>query len=315
MVAFSSFVMRKDPIRIACVGEAMIELSFPPGAPGGPEVGYAGDTLNTAIYLKRAIQHFGEVTFLTVLGTDRFSDQMVDFISREGVKTDAIKRDPDRLPGLYAITTDPDGERSFHYWRDNSAARQLFQTPDGLDFTSLAGFDVIYFSAITLAILPVNVRQALLDWIAQARTNGDCLFAFDSNYRPSLWTKPGEARNWVEKAWRITDIALPSMDDERAVFNDASTKEILARFSGYGPKTGALKNGADGPLPLSAVAGLPEFSPAPKVVDTTAAGDSFNGAFLGATLTGQNLPTALAKGHQCASKVVGFAGAFAKNRV
>jgi len=188
----------------------------------------------------------------------------------------------------------------------------LFQTPDGLDFTSLAGFDVIYLSAITLAILPAEVRKALLGWIRQARINGDCLFAFDSNYRPSLWTKPGEARDWVEKAWRITDIALPSMDDETAMFKDASTEAIFARFADYGPKTGALKNGADGPLPLSPLADLPEFSPALKVVDTTAAGDSFNGTFLGAILTGRNLPTALAEGHQCASQVVGFAGAFAK---
>jgi len=304
--------MRVRPLRIACIGEAMVELSFPAGETGAPEIGYSGDTLNTAIYLKRKIADWCDVAFLTALGTDRFSDQMVDFMIREALQTETISRLSDRLPGLYAIVTDSEGERSFNYWRDSSAARFMFETVEGPDFSRLAAFDVIYFSAISLAILPVKTRGAFLAWIEAARSRGDCVVAFDSNYRPGLWADVHEARHWTEKAWRVTDIALPSADDEMALFNDASPEAVLSRLAGYGLKVGVLKNGAAGPISFQPVADLPKFQPADKVVDTTAAGDSFNGAFLAAIFSGKNLADAMISGHQCAARVVGFAGAFEK---
>jgi len=287
----------------------MIELSFPAGECDTPVIGYSGDTLNTAIYLKRGIRERGDVAYVTAIGTDRFSNHMLEFIRKERVDTSIISRDPDRLPGLYAIATEANGERNFSYWRNSSAARQLFQTLNGPDFSGITGYDVIYFSAITLAILPDDIRQALLDWIAASSTEKNLLVAFDSNYRANLWSSPSQACGWIEKAWRLTDIALPSLHDEIALFNDVSAWAVLSRLKSWGVKTGALKNGASGPIPFAPVHGLPSLPPASKVVDTTAAGDSFNGAFLAAILSGQSLADALVSGHQCAARVVGFSGA------
>jgi len=214
------------------------------------------------------------------------------------------------LPGIYTIDLNEKGERSFSYWRENSAARHLFQTPDGTPcFDSLLSYDVIYASGISLAILPDHIRSAFLIWIKAFRKKGG-LFAFDSNYRPMLWDTPRQARRVIESAWKICDIALPSMDDEMEIFDDKNYMEILERFGGYGVKAGALKRGAQGPLPIgSAIDTTSRFLPAEKVVDSTAAGDSFSGAYLAEFLISRSPQRALQAGHNCARAVVQHRGA------
>ncbi|MCF6326859.1 MAG: sugar kinase [Devosiaceae bacterium] len=299
------------PIKIACVGEAMIELSFAGDNLDQPNIAFAGDTLNTAIYLKREIKNSAEISFVSRLGTDEFSTSMLAFMNKEGLNTNNITRDANKLPGLYSIMTDEHGERTFNYWRQNSAAKELFQTGGEIDFSPLSDFDIIYYSAISLAILPVNVREAFLGWLADQRSLGNIRVAFDSNYRPALWSGVEDARFWTEKAWKNCDIALPSADDEKSLFGDRDIEQTIKRLNSYGANFGALKRGADGPLPLTPIGELPQFKPAKKIIDTTAAGDSFNGAFLGALLVGAPIKEAMLKGHDCARETVGFAGAFA----
>lgn len=296
-------------MKVACIGEAMVELSLDSGALGEARVGFAGDTLNTAIYLKRMAGSALQVSYVTRLGQDDFSRQMVAFMEAEGLGTETIARDPDRLPGLYAITTDATGERSFSYWREAAAARRLFQTGSGVDFTALLEFDVLFLSAITLAILPDNVRHALIAWLADYKTRTGGRVVFDSNYRARLWESPDTAREAIGAAWRVSDIALPSLDDEMAVFADADEAAVLARLRHCGITSGALKRGRAGPLSLADPGTEINFPPAAKVVDTTAAGDSFNGGYLAALLTGQSEAAALRAGHACACVVIGHHGA------
>lgn len=300
-------------MRIACVGEAMIELSLDEGL-SKIGFGFAGDTLNTAVYLRRNLAPEHDIAFVSAVGTDEFSNRMVHFIANQGVLVNNIERFADLLPGIYTISLDEAGDRSFNYWRENSAARRLFQMPDGTPcFKNLQSFDVIYASAISLAILPAQIREAFLVWIKAFRKNGG-LFAFDSNYRPQLWESPEEARRIIEHAWKLCDIALPSMDDEMAIFGDSSCKEILDRFERYGVKAGALKRGVTGPLPIgTTIEKSIVFLPAEKVVDSTAAGDSFSGAYLAEFLISGNPENALLAGHMCARTVVQHRGAITEN--
>ncbi|MDF0596633.1 sugar kinase [Psychromarinibacter halotolerans] len=295
-------------MRVACVGEAMVELSLDAAPSTAARLGFAGDVLNTAIYLKRSAPEL-QVDFVTRVGRDAFSDRMVGFIAAEEVGTGAIGRSDDRNVGLYAITTDAQGERSFTYWRDSSAARTLFQAPDGPDFSVLEGYDVVYSSAITLAILSPDVRGALMTWLDEFRARGGRV-AFDSNYRPRLWPDEATAHAAIERAWRSCDIALPSVDDEMAVFGDPDAPAVLDRLTGWGVRDGALKRGADGPVSLGEAVEA-QYAPAAQVVDTTAAGDSFNGGYLAAALTGRGQRDALRAGHDLASMVVGVKGAIA----
>lgn len=283
---------------IACFGEAMIELNI--DAPGR-QIGFAGDVLNTAIYLARDIGETGQVEFVSTLGQDVLSEKMLGVIRAEGVGTGRVARHDTRLPGIYSIAVDAAGERSFSYWRDQSAARTTFS--DG--FAQLDGADVVYFSGISLAILPAAVRDDLLDHLKAH----PAVVVFDSNYRPRLWEDRDTARRYTESAWRITDIALPSLDDEMALFGDDGAADVLARLRGWGLSSGALKRGAEGPVALDPSVSGGLFRPAPVVVDTTAAGDSFNGAYLSAVLKGAGEIEAMERGHACAAHVVGQKGA------
>lgn len=296
----------ENGLKIACAGEAMVELSLD-GT--GASLGFAGDTFNTAVYLRRTMGEEHEVSFVSRVGVDVLSNRLAAFIEAEGVSTDHLERHETRLPGLYAISTDDAGERSFLYWRENSAARLMFQGDMGLDFSSLDGFDVIYVSAISLAILPPEVRDGFFSYIAKFRQNGG-RFAFDSNWRPRLWESVEVARKVVEQAWRLSDIAMPSVDDEMDLFGDADSDAVLERLRRFKVGAGALKRGAEGPVSIwPQDLEPPEFKPASSVVDTTAAGDSFNGGFLGRYLIDGNLNAAMLAGHELASKVVGCRGA------
>ncbi|MEL6450375.1 MAG: sugar kinase [Pseudomonadota bacterium] len=288
-------------MKIAAIGEAMIELSMAGDTAG---VGVAGDTLNTAIYLKRTAPTL-QVDYITRLGTDSFSQRIADFIAAQDVGTAHIQRDPEGTPGLYAITTDDAGERSFTYWRDSAAARLTFVTDTGPDFSVLEAYDVVYLSGITLAVLSPSTRLALLRWLQTYRRMGGRV-SYDSNYRPKLWMDQPTARAMNDAMWGLTDIALPSIDDEQNLTGE--TAEAVARRFLAQERTGALKRGAEGPMCL-ATGDTARYPAASKVVDTTAAGDSFNGGYLGALLTGATQSDALRSGHDLASRVIGHKGA------
>jgi 2-dehydro-3-deoxygluconokinase len=294
-------------VRIACVGECMVELTLPAADGSGSRVGFAGDTFNAAVYLKRSAPEF-EVAYVTALGTDPLSERMLGAFEAEGLATGLIERRADRVPGLYAISLDEKGERSFTYWRDSSAARTLFLAPATVTPERLAEFDAVYLSGITLAVLAPEARAALAGFLREYRAAGGHV-AFDSNYRPRLWPDVGTARREIAGYWALTDIGLPSLDDEMTLFGEADEAAALARLAAAGVRRGALKRGGDGPLPLGECGPLPEFRPAGRVVDTTAAGDSFNGAYLAAAFRGVPEAECLAAGHAMASEVIGHPGA------
>jgi len=295
--------------RIACIGEAMAELSLGNSSSQPVNLGFAGDTLNTAIYMKRLFSESTEISYVSALGRDPLSARMLSFIQSEGILTDKVTISEDRQIGLYAIATDASGERSFSYWRSESAARQLFQFKEG--FSALNDFNVLYLSAISLAILPATVRTELLNALDALRKQKKTTVVFDSNYRPKLWESVEEAQQTVANAWRITDIALPSVDDEMALFGDGNEQTVISRLRGYGVARGALKRGGRGPLSLGndEAISLPVASNV-KVIDTTAAGDSFNAGYLAALLSGRcNDIDAMLAGHACALRVIAHPGA------
>ena len=281
--------------RIACIGEAMIELSMDGDQ---AHLAVAGDTLNTAIYLKRSWPDV-TVDYVTCLGQDMLSNRIVEFIAANDLGHANIQRIAHKSPGLYAINTAPDGERSFTYWRGDSAARQMFSDAD---FRVLEQFDGLYLSGITLAILPQNIRLALLEWLYAAPVQ----VIFDSNYRAHLWEDRTTAQKIISEFWQRADIALPSIDDEMDVFGETEA-QVTQRFLTQA-KSGALKRGARGPLSLGEPVDA-QYEPVTEVLDTTAAGDSFNGGYLGALLAGKGQAAALQAGHAMAARVVQFRGA------
>lgn len=291
-------------VRLLCIGEAMAELRQDGS---GFATSFAGDTFNTAVYCRRLVAGEAQVGYLSRVGLDPLSDGFLALAQREQIDISAVKRSAERNIGIYSVQTDAAGERSFHYWRSESAAKQLFDDPE--DFNALDKADLIYLSAITLAIISSEAREALLRRLAKLR-DGRARIAFDSNYRPRLWPDADTARHWIKEMWRITDIALPSVDDEQALYGDSDVEAVVARLRGWGCHSGVVKCGEKGPVPLDANLHVSRsFPPAPHIVDTTAAGDSFNGAYLAALMNGNDEATAMDWGHRTASHVIGQPGA------
>src|SRR5690349_20823936 len=116
--------MTTTPLRIACLGECMIELRQ--HAPGLLAQGVAGDTYNTAVYLRRLGGAHFNVDYATGLGSDAFADDLLQAWQAEGIGSGLARRIPGRGTGLYSIRTDAHGERRFSYWRETSAARAYF---------------------------------------------------------------------------------------------------------------------------------------------------------------------------------------------
>ena len=209
--------------RIVAVGECMVEMA-PVATEGQFRLGYAGDTLNTAWYLRRLLGASDQIDYFTAVGTDAVSDKMIDFLHQAGIGTACILRRDDKGVGLYMIQLQ-DGERSFSYWRSDSAARSLAADPVPLQ-AALDNADLAYFSGITLAILPPADRARLLIALRRFRSGGG-IVVFDPNLRPKLWASPDEMTKTVMQAAAVSDIALPSYDDEAHWFGDDSPEATL----------------------------------------------------------------------------------------
>lgn len=291
-------------MRIASIGECMVELADVGG--GRFARGFGGDTLNVALYLARLGV---DVSYVTALGDDPLSDAMIAAWTAEGIRTDEVARLPGRMPGLYMIERDARGERSFLYWRDRAPAREVFDRADDAALERLSAFDWLYFSGISLSLYGDSGRARLAELLAMTRRRGGRV-AFDSNYRPRGWPDAETARRCFAQILPHVDLALPTFEDEHALFGDPDADACAARLRDAGVREIVVKLGADGCIVYDGN-GVTKVEPERRVdpVDTTAAGDSFNAAYLAARLAGAAPREAARTGHKLAGVVISYPGA------
>lgn len=289
--------------RVIAIGECMVELSAAGG--GLLRRRFAGDAYNTAVYLKRARPDIA-VSFLTVTGEDPLSREMRDAWAAEGIADDLAFTEPARRPALYLIETDAAGERRFHYWRAESAARLWLRKLTAQGPAALAAADLVYVSGISFAILAPEDRTEALELLASLK--GRTRLAFDPNVRLALWDRPA-AGALFEALAGIADIVLPSRQDMDALYGPAAGREHLARLVALGAPEVVLT--CEGEEALVLHGGLTQaLTPPPAtVVDTSGAGDAFNGAYLAARLSGADPLDAAAQGLALAARVVESPGA------
>lgn len=285
----------------------MIELSRN-AATGEWRMGFAGDTANVAIYCARM---GGDVRYLSAVGRDLHSAELREFLTGEGVDCSLVLTHPDRVPGLYAIRTDADGERSFSYWREQSASRDFFALPDAAAALEAASRTrTLYLSGITLSLFDAAGRAKVTDLAARVRAHGGAV-VFDGNYRRRGWPDADAARTAYADIAPHCAIALPTFEDEVALYGDARPQDCLDRWHDAGVPLVVVKLGEEGAL-LSQAGTAAQLIPCPDRKaprDTTGAGDSFNAAFLGALLGGAAPEAAVLAGHRLAGEVVMHPGA------
>jgi 2-dehydro-3-deoxygluconokinase len=285
--------------KMVAIGECMVEMAATEN--GLFRQGFAGDTFNALWHARRLLPPDWTATYFTAVGDDRTSSRMLAFMRDNGIDTGKIRKIAGKAPGLYLIELDR-GERSFSYWRDSSAARLLADDEAALR-AATQDADAILFSGITLAILPEEGRRRLLSVLAGERNRG-CAVAFDSNIRMRLWPSEEAARRAISEAAAVASIALPTGPDEMALFG-GSEEDVVERYSKAGVAEIVVKAGPD-PALVSWPGGLKKIAPGKVLepVDTTGAGDSFNGAYLAARLLGEDPPEAVRKAHAAAGRVI-----------
>jgi 2-dehydro-3-deoxygluconokinase len=292
-------------MKAATIGECMIE--FRHRGDKHYDIAYGGDTFNTAVYLSRLGV---PVDYVTALGDDAFSDGILSLCRKEGIGTDLITRLPERLPGLYIIKTDDEGERRFFYWLREAPARDLFELSSGPSVAgSLRQYDLVYLSGITLSLYSERGRAILFSGLDEARADATRV-AFDSNYRPVNWPSASVAKAAFSALTSRVDIVLPTLDDEKKLYGETDSPSCAQRYLKASVNEVVVKDGNHGCF----IAG-PEGTQMVGVerviepVDTTAAGDSFNAGYLAARLFGARPDVSARAGHRIAATVIQHPGA------
>ncbi len=298
--------MSEQKPRVAVVGEVIIELAR--GDDGRFRLGYAGDTFNVAVYLARAGV---TTTFVTALGEDPYSDAVVALAAAEGIASDLMLRIRGRLPGLAVLDTDASGARQSYEWRGEAPVRDLFELPHWARLAEgLAKANLVYFSGITLSLYS-NVGVGRFLATLEAIRGKGAKIAFDGNFRPGGWRGDlSRARTVFIETLKRVDIALPTYDDEAVLWGDPSPEATVARLQAFGIAEIVVKNGPSSAL--LAAGGKTDLIPVPEVlvpVDSTAAGDGFNAAYIAARLAGEGPAQAAASAHRLAGQVIRHRGA------
>lgn len=280
-------------------GECMIELNH--ASSNTINQSFAGDVFNAAVYLKRSFDNH-KVHLVTAVGKDSYSEDMIEFFQQENIDCDLVFKSDTKIPGLYSIQLDEHGERSFTYWRDNSAAKQVMQHIDEDAIATLSAGDIFFFSGISLAILEKSDLDAFWQLLSTLKAKGVTI-AFDLNYRPRLWQSKEEAQELTIKAFAHSTLYLPGVEDMANLFGISSLTDIKEFLDQFSWNEIVLKNGPEEVVYFDKeqqqnVA----ITPVKKVVDTTSAGDSFNGSYLGARMNGNSPVDAI----KLASSVAGF---------
>ena len=286
-----------------CIGECMVELR--PVADGYLKRGFAGDAYNTAVYLKRSA-HDIDVAFLTATGDESLSQAMVETWREEGISDRLVYRIPGQRPALYLIETNEKGDRKFHYWRSETPAKEwlrLLLAAGGADILNKAR--LVYVSGISLAILSYADRQAAIALLGSLKTR----VAFDPNIRPALWKSMDEAKHTFEGMAKCASIVLPSRQDYQLMYGLDNPDEQIHFTAGLTEGEIALTCDEQGCRLRAQGRTVALPSQATTVVDTSGAGDSFNGAYLAARLHGKEPLEAAKDGLALAAKVVAQPGA------
>jgi 2-dehydro-3-deoxygluconokinase len=293
----------------------MVELSGSLSLGTPTNLNFGGDVLNTALYFARL---GGTVSFFTALGDDPLSEQMSANWQGENIITEDIAYLPNRMPGLYAIKTDENGERSFYYWRDEAPIKQLFQHVPKEKLNALSkNYNTIYLSGISLSRWDQFQLKILENWLVEFRQLNELnQVIFDLNYRPRCWKTEQAAKEAIEKVLPHITTVITTYDDEVLLYEDSDYQQTIKRYQHVGVRNIIIKRGAEPTILVndslvndSSIDEIPHVIHIEKPTDTTAAGDSFNAALLAAQNLGLSPKDSCRFAQQFAAEVIQHKGA------
>jgi len=297
--------------RVLVSGETLIDfIPETPGEIGSVETFHrraGGAPANVAVTLATLSE---PPYFWTRIGADPFGDFLARTLAEHGVPETYVERDPEAQTSLAFVAHDESAERSFSFYRDDTADTRL--SADRVPEDALEAAEYVVVGGVALA--EGRSRTATFTLAEKARRAG-CRVLLDPNARPELWDD-GEFERVIDDAINDAHLLKATPEDLAAAGYDGTPEEMARAVANRGPDTVLVTLGDDGALAYATEQspwgertvrhGGYEVDP----VDTTGAGDAFTGGAVAALLEGgADLGSVLAFANAVAALTTTEAGA------
>lgn len=236
----------------------------------------------------------GNVTFVTKLGNDLFGEQARLLFAKEGIETRYIIMDKKNPSGVALITVDEHGENSIVVAPGSNAALSAYDIDD-----ELYGNDSSDVFLLQLEI-PVSTVEFVVEKVAEKGNR--------------VILNPAPARQISNELLGSLFIITPNENEAELLSGIKVTDLVSAENAAFkllkkGVKNVIITMGASGAFFVNGE-GSKMIPVVPvKAIDTTAAGDVFNGALAVAVSEGRNLEEAIDFANKAASISVTRMGA------
>ncbi len=245
----------------------------------------AGDSFNICVAAQRLGTSAG---YITRLGDDLFAAYLLNTWKSQGIDTSQV-RTVEGFNAVHFVALLPDGNREFVYYRSGSAPTTL--RPEDLDADYIGSAKVLHCSGVAQAISE-SARATVLRAAQIAKERG-LKVSYDPNYRHQLWG-PDDMREAAAELLPFVDYFLPNTpDDSQALIGSDDPYRMIEHYRDLGAPVVAVTRGEDGAVIGSedGIVEIPAYSPGGPI-DTTGAGDAFNGGFIHGLLNGMSIADA-----------------------
>ena len=279
----------EQKIDIAIIGECLIELSANGSLADTSTLNkfFGGDTVTTAVAVARL---GGNVTYLTKVGNDGFSEFIISSLQKENIDTSLIKTNEEQN-GMYIVSHTLDNKEVLYYKRKTAATKLCIED---LSEEVIKKLKLVYSTGVVQS-LSASSRELVKESFRLAKAN-DVLTAYDPNYT-SCFMNSSDTKELFEEIIEYTDIIFLSLkNDAVRLYEVESVDKIMNYMWDKGVKIVVIKSHIDNGYytGYNGDISFTEFYNTQKAIDTTASGDVFNGGFLYA-LTNGYAPSEAAK--------------------
>jgi fructokinase len=253
------------------IGRSLVEVTAFRPVPGGAPA-------NLAIAAARL---GARSAFIGKVGDDPFGHYLAELLQRQGVETRGMRFDSEARTGINFHAQIDENNATHLYYRHPSADMRL--RPDELERSLLQEARAFAFGTICLIDQPVH--DATMEAIHVARKAG-ALIAFDVNYRESLWSEPGPARNLVLSLLPLVDVLKINEAELLLLTGSSELAAGTQQLIQHGPALCVVTLGPQGCFYRHADQSghVPGFTV--QAIDATGCGDAFTAALLTQLVTG-----------------------------
>ena len=188
----------EQKIDIAIIGECLIELSANGTLADTSTLNkyFGGDTVTTAVAIARL---GGNVTYITKVGNDGFSEFILSSLQKEHIDTSLIKTN-DEQNGMYIVSKTPENKEILYYKRKTAASKLSI---DDLNEDCIKKLKLVYSTGV-IQSLSAGSRELVRETFKCAKEN-DVMTAYDPNYT-SCFMNSADTREFFEEIIDYTDI-------------------------------------------------------------------------------------------------------------